>query len=91
MLPRVNHVFTGQRHTQKAANPMNDLLASPQTLGRLDAEDGELCIPEAYFPDRKRQREYALGYHAVRPSALSAQILGYVTFVPATEPEAVTA
>ena len=55
-------------------------------LGREDAEDGALCVPELCLP-RTAHRAYAEAYHAVRPSALSAQLLGLKNFVSASDPQ----
>lgn len=54
-------------------------------LGREDAEKGDLCVPEICLP-RTAHRAYAEAYHAVRPSALSAQLLGLKNFVAAAAP-----
>ncbi len=54
-------------------------------LGREDAENGGLCVPEVCLP-RTAHRAYAEAYHAVRPSALSAQLLGLKNFVAAAAP-----
>ena len=49
---------------------------SAYLLGVKDALSGELCLPEVYFSATKAQKKYAMGYHSIRPSLLSAQILG---------------
>ncbi len=43
----------------------SDAGLSPYMLGVLDAERGELCVPEMYFTKRGQMCEYAEGYESV--------------------------
>lgn len=53
---------------------------SPYMLGALDAERGELCVPEMYFTKRGQMCEYAEGHESVKGATpLSRQLLGPVT------------
>lgn len=50
---------------------------SPYMMGVLDAQAGELCVPEMYYTQRGQMCEYAEGYEAVAgKTLLSTQILG---------------
>lgn len=62
---------------------------SPYMLGVLDAERGELCVPEAYFIRRGQMCEYAEGYEAVAGRTLTTDwFLGPRTTVSPAEIEA---
>lgn len=59
--------------------PVTDIseLVSPYMLGVLDAESGELCLPELYFTQKGQQREFAEGYESVvGRTLLSDQVMG---------------
>ena len=51
-------------------------------FGREDAESGNPALPELCLPVQAYEA-YAKAYHAVRPTQLSAQLLGYGNFVAA--------
>lgn len=44
-------------------------------LGLMDAEDGELCLPELYYVKGQDKYEYALGYSSVYYSILAQQVM----------------
>jgi hypothetical protein len=52
-------------------------LATPFQIGVMDAEDGELCLPELYYVKAQDKYDYALGYNSIRPSILASQIMDY--------------
>lgn len=51
-------------------------LMTPYDLGVLDAEDGELCLPDLYFVKPQQMYDYAIGYSSIKPgSPLAEQIM----------------
>jgi len=55
-------------------------LLSPYMLGVLDAERGDIAVPEMYFTQRGQQCEYCEGYEAVAGATITTRhFLGPIT------------
>ena len=65
-----------------AAPEVSELL-SPYMLGVLDAERGEIAVPENYYTQRGQMCEYCEGYEAVAGATLTTrQFLGNADAAP---------
>lgn len=66
--------------TAPTVKPVDFVVAdalTPFQLGALDAEQGELCVPEMYFARRSQMIEYAHGYESITgPDLLSSSFTG---------------
>ena len=57
--------------------PESPDFCSPYLLGKMDAEDGEPCIPESYYVWTNQMHDYARGYASVAGQTLTTrQVLG---------------